>query len=345
MLGNYYEAASINATTTFALRAVNSWGSSPDGYVTVRVIDPLAFGVAITSPLAGDTISKPFALVEGLVANGGAEVGVTVNGIPAQVVGNTFFVNNLSLTEGENTLTAGATDPNGNSVQDSLTVTSNSTGKEWLELSLNPESGIADPTAIPAKPFTATLKVTPHLSNSSTAWGCDGFGYDYIGYGTSENPVTYASSYNGDCFEEPLLFSDPGIYKLHYSLTDVSVANGQNYTGEIWVNVLDKEGLDSVLRQQWNNVKTAWAAHDVEGGLAYFAEGAKSHYRGALNALVAELPQIVSEMQDIELVSARGRYAEYRLNRLQNINGTMVDMTYYIYFVKDHTGLWKVDQF
>jgi len=57
------------------------------------------------------------------------------------------------------------------------------------------------------------------------------------------------------------------------------------------------------------------------------------------------LPEIVDEMQDIEMIYARGDYVKYRIKRTQLINGSMMDLTYYLYFVKDKSGLWKVNQF
>jgi len=45
------------------------------------------------------------------------------------------------------------------------------------------------------------------------------------------------------------------------------------------------------------------------------------------------------------MIYARGDYVKYRIKRTQLINGSMMDLTYYLYFVKDKSGLWKVNQF
>jgi len=331
------------ATSNYQIMAVSSYGQSSE-VATVTVLEPDTLGVAITKPLTGEVINAPLVRVEGLVTNGVEEVGVTVNGIPAQVAGNIFFVNNLPLAEGTNTITAIATAPNGAAAQDEISVTSDTVGKEWLELSLNPESGVADPSAIPAKPFAATLRVTPHLTNSSLEWGWD-LQRHYTGTGTSQAPMTLDSS-SDDGLEHQLTFNDPGVYRLYYTLTDISVANGQTYTGEFMVNVLDRETIDALIRAKWEGFKTELANENIEGGLAYLLESAKDNYRGALTAITADLPQLIFGLHEIELVYAKDSRVKCRVNRTHDMNGSPVVITYYIYFVQDiNTGLWKIEQF
>jgi len=55
--------------------------------------------------------------------------------------------------------------------------------------------------------------------------------------------------------------------------------------------------------------------------------------------------QIINDMQDIELIYAKEGIAKYRINRDQMIAGTPTTITYYIYFMVDPNGIWKIDQF
>ncbi|NTV14498.1 MAG: hypothetical protein HGA96_11310 [Desulfobulbaceae bacterium] len=71
----------------------------------------------------------------------------------------------------------------------------------------------------------------------------------------------------------------------------------------------------------------------------------KDNYRNQFNQLFANLPQLVAGMQDIELIYASENRAEYRINRDQLIDGISETVTYYIYFVLDESGLWKIEQF
>lgn len=57
------------------------------------------------------------------------------------------------------------------------------------------------------------------------------------------------------------------------------------------------------------------------------------------------LPNIATSMQEIQLIYLRGDIAKYRIRREQNIKGTPQTITYYIYFVRDENGIWKIESF
>jgi hypothetical protein len=48
-------------------------------------------------------------------------------------------------------------------------------------------------------------------------------------------------------------------------------------------------------------------------------------------------------MNEIRMDYITGDNAEYRINRSENIDGQMKEITYFIYFVKDGEGLWKIE--
>jgi hypothetical protein len=76
--------------------------------------------VVIESPEGGSTVDSSTISVTGLTEPG---VYLTVNGLVAAVEDDGSFTCNLALTAGENTITATATDPAGNSATTSITVT------------------------------------------------------------------------------------------------------------------------------------------------------------------------------------------------------------------------------
>lgn len=76
--------------------------------------------VVIESPEDGSTVDSSTISVTGLTEPG---VYLTVNGLVAAVEDDGSFTCNLALTAGENTVTATATDPAGNSATTSITVT------------------------------------------------------------------------------------------------------------------------------------------------------------------------------------------------------------------------------
>ena len=45
------------------------------------------------------------------------------------------------------------------------------------------------------------------------------------------------------------------------------------------------------------------------------------------------------------MIYLKDHVAKYRINRALNIDGTPQTITFYIYFVKDDNGIWKIQQF
>jgi sugar lactone lactonase YvrE len=89
----------------------------------------------------------------------------------------------------------------------------------------------------------------------------------------------------------------------------------------------------------WSDMKEKLSEGDIEGALTYFSEASQDRYREIFTLLQAELPQIANQMQDIHLISIRGDVAEYIIVREED--GT--EMGYFIYFIKDEDGNWKID--
>lgn len=98
-------------TTTYTLTA-----TGPGGTTTAAVsVSVTPLNIAITSPPAGDSITRPDIMVEGTLTNPlGHEVGIVVNGVTAIVYGDQFVANHIALEQGANTITATATEMGSN---------------------------------------------------------------------------------------------------------------------------------------------------------------------------------------------------------------------------------------
>ena len=99
--------------------------SKPGSKITVTVTGVMhCLEVHITSPVNGSTITITALSIRGTIDDQpGAEVGVTVNGIPAEVNGNNFAVLDVPLQEGQNTIIANATDNSNETAADLASVT------------------------------------------------------------------------------------------------------------------------------------------------------------------------------------------------------------------------------
>jgi len=77
--------------------------------------------------------------------------------------------------------------------------------------------------------------------------------------------------------------------------------------------------------------------------LTYHHGAYRDKYEAIYNLLGNSLPTYAQQMQEIEMIEGDGRMARYRIERVHNINGQPVTITYHIYFSKDRNGLWKIE--
>lgn len=138
------------------------------------------------------------------------------------------------------------------------------------------------------------------------------------------------------------LVSTPGLYVITARVTD---AAGAVYTDAAAILVMDKAGLDALLKAKWNGMKAALAAGDIEGGVQYFIGPSKERYRQIFTVLMDKLPALIQSMDEIEMIYFADGTAKYRINRVHDIDGAPVTITYYIYFERDGDGLFKIYQF
>ena len=308
--------------TTYTITCSGPGGVTEDN-VTVSVLPPI--NISVIEPAPDKTVNAPDILVHGVVTNPtNNETGITVNGTPVQLNGAVFYMNNLQLKEGENLITVKALDIDGNTAESTVIIyldTSEPTNR--TEMNINPEAGTA--------PFTTSLTVDTYLS----------FAQAGLPVLTVSGPDAATETWISDT-EIDLEFTVPGAYTLTYELDD---DHGGTYRSRVMVNVLDNTKLDALLKTKWDRMKEALSAGDVEGSLGYFLETSKNKYRDAFNAKISDLPQVFTNMQNIEMIYIRDGIAKYRVNREHQIDGQSVTITYYIYFMTDGRGLWKIDQF
>ncbi len=313
----------LSAGTTFTLRAGNSLGGPEvSRYRQVTLIGPGYPGVGILYPEDNGVVNGRTTLVRGLVGSPSGDPRVTVNGRPAQVYGNTFFLNNLELSEGVNTIEVVATEPGGASVSDTITVTRD-TSAGGFDLKVENDYGIAP--------------LRTRLTAEITPWTGGSYELGYMTDGDGEVFFTPISS-----VEHNLSFSLPGLYTVRYSYTPPG--GGTSYR-EVMVRVDNVADLDAMLRKRWEGMKSFLAVRDVEGALQYFTEGARDKYRAIFNGIYSDLPMKIRQMRDIEMIYGRDDIAKYRITRDQLIGGELKTITYYIYFIRDQYGEWRIAGF
>ncbi|MFH1674410.1 MAG: hypothetical protein ABIF87_13415, partial [Pseudomonadota bacterium] len=303
--------------TTYTITAKGPGGTATVS-VTVTVISPIS--LQITSPSDGEWITGPDILVQGTLTNAtGNETGVTVNGIMATVYGDHFMANHVPLQEGENTLTVTATDIDGNTASASTTVYVETTG-DYIRITANPVSGIS--------PLETTLSIDGSFSFTESSLTCTGPGdVEFLGSTSDEYNVRMTVE---------------GIY---YFTAEVTDDQSNTYTDTVAIIVLDEAELDALLSAKWNGMKQALVNGDIEGALEYFHEKSRAKYGEIFTLLQDEIGGVFSSLGDMELIYLKETMAKYRIRRYQTIEGQDKWVTYYIYFVKDPWGIWKIRSF
>src|SRR3972149_523111 len=306
-------------TYHFNITSTNTYGrtsSSGDNTFTTSS-QPSPITLNITSPLNGDTIYNSDVMVKGTITNTtGNETGVTVNGVIANIYGNEFITDNVSLSEGANTITVNARDTANNTVTASITVNAVTTGS-YIKLTSNIESGIS--------PLTA------YFSNETSNLTPASYQIDFEGDGVID--------YAGTTFESiSHTYTSEGIFYP----TMVVVDNlGNSYTDTTAITILTMTEMDTLLKGKWEGMKGALTTGDVEGAVRYFADNSKERYRTIFTAIQDKISNIAANMQGIQLIYLKNNIAKYRIKRSE----TMGEITYYIYFELDENGIWRIRQF
>lgn len=89
----------------------------------------------------------------------------------------------------------------------------------------------------------------------------------------------------------------------------------------------------------------ALANSDVGGAISYFGAETIQHYSELFTSFQSQLPEVVQELQGIELVRGSGGSAVYTMSRAEQYGGQTVTIDYSVYFVIANDGLWKIDWF
>lgn len=301
----------------------------PGAYITVTIecisgcLEP-----KITFPASSSTINKTKTIIQGNLSNLYGEAGVIIQsaGVGGQVIGlaqtqGSNFAGIIPLQQGQNTITIQATDACGYRATDTITVQTD-TLQEPIRLTTIPNSGIS--------PLAVTFKAETSLPNPIS-----NYSWDLNGDGTPEQTGSTLSKVTAN-------YQYAWLYFPKVTITD---GQGNTYEETTIVNVLSKEEMDALLKGKWDGMRDGLRHGNIEKALNYFHSGSQAKYKEIFQLLNTELSVITANMQDIQLIYMKGDIAKYRIRREQMIKGVLQTITYYIYFVRDENGLWKIESF
>jgi sugar lactone lactonase YvrE len=269
--------------------------------------------VSISEPGAGTTVREGLVLVRGAVVGPG-EVGVVVNGAPALVQGSAFSTL-AAVTPPASSLTAIAT---GAGLSASATVV----------------LGVS-----PADPGAPALRATPRIGTAPLAVRF------VLAGGTTPKTIeldlegTGAVDFSGPSLDgEVFTYATPGSYLARATVTD---ASGVRSSATTAVFVLDEMTLDAMLQLRWRDMKDSLRRSAIEEALGHVAARERDEYRVLLGAIAHRLPAVDQILTDIVFVEHEGTRVEYEMVRVEDGR----EMSYYVLFVLDDDGIWRLEFF
>lgn len=288
-------------------------GGGNSNKVILTIKSPLE--ITITSPSGGDTINESEIIVKGTFKSDTNDVGITVNGIVAEVIGKEWIAGNVPLTVGENIITANATDLYGNTDTKVIIIYANDITQQ-IELSANITSGISPLTTY----FSESTSFVPAL------YQMDFEGDRVIDYtGTTFDDINHT-------------FASEGIFYPTLTILD---DQGNTYSDTIAVTVLNKTEIDNLLRSKWISMADSLSSGNTEIALARISSHTRESYKEMFNVLNNQLPFIVSTQTELNLISIKDNIATYELVTLEN--GRIY--SYEVIFLNDTNGIWKISEF
>lgn len=271
--------------------------------------------VRITQPPNGATVSAGQILVRGTVEAGEAEVGVSVNGIPAAVQGSAFAAL-IPATPETTTLTAVATSAAGATASHAIAVTVSSTTGSLALLHASPANGIA--------PLTVNFSLLGETVPTQVTLDADGDGLiDFSGTELQEQPFTY---------------TQPGVYVATATVTDFQ---GSQFTSSAIVQVYDQVALNVLLQVKWSGMKDALRSGDIAGAVSQIVSSSRPRYEEAFQIIASQLINIDEILTTVSLVRVDNYAAIYEATR---IDGGL-EMSFEVRFAVDGDGIWRVEAF
>jgi hypothetical protein len=306
---------------TLTARAADRAGNKTETSITITI--PHQFGIQISAPLSDTTINKTAAIIQGTITPpAGREIGVRINGIPAEQLG-TGFAAIVPLLQGQNTITATATNIYGIEEQAIITINTVTT-QEQVRLMVNPASGIMTARVGGTMSFITSMNVETYPTDTVTSYA-----WDLNGDGSAEQSGELLTKVTAT-------YQTPGLYFPTVTVTDTM---GNVYTETAIVNVLDRNAMDALLRAKWEEMKGMLVGGDIENYLSYFIPPVRDKYRRIFSELGSgELNAIFTSNYELQLDTLFDREAECGALRLENGR----NYSYPVMFIRDADGLWRI---
>jgi hypothetical protein len=293
-----------------------------------RQLDENACGphVFFDSPAEHAEVASSRILVTG-TATGTRDVGVTVNGFPAEIdltpdgsPQHPFrWFADTAGQPGTVVLKAVAMNAAGAKGEAARTVT------------FSPPANVLTIRAVPSSgpvPFAVSFNVSTSFPEQIVRYDLDldGDGVYEISSATTPGPVVFT-------------YATAGVHTINVRATDV---NGVVTNTSTAVCAQTFSIVNALLQQRWSQFLNAMTSGSVDAVLAQLADSAaRNKYFGPLTLIQPTLSQFAAGITTIQPIFIHANVAHYLLTRTEN--GQLTG--YHVYFARDSNGIWKVVQF
>lgn len=302
-----------NGLNTFSLTARDAAGNQTTAPLRLTLAGVV--GVTIASPASGASLTNTRVAVRGTFS-GPPNTGVTVNGRPAALLGNAFYAN-LDLQPGQNTILAQAATSTDATASHSITVAVQASPANDIQVTVEPQSGIA--------PHAVRFSVSSTAPHPITR-----IEVDFDGDGASDFTTTDPAA--------PIqhTYAAEGVYIATVRVTDHL---GVSRSWSIAIVVTNITATDVVLRGIYNGMLDHLRTGNIDAALTAISSGMQEKYRAIFQALGGRLPTVVSQLGTLQTGTIGGDMAEYVVVRDQNGQPT----AFLIYFLRGDDGVWRID--
>jgi PKD repeat protein len=275
---------------------------------------PPALGFTIDTPADGSTVEETHVAVSGTF-QGGANTGISVNGTPAQIIGNTFCTGDIPLDASSNQLDVTATAPDGTATTQPITVTS--TGSSLTELEADTDTGFA--------PHTVTFSLTDNTGATLTT-----IEYDVDSDGTPDYTTTDPAA------TVQYTYTTPGCYTATVTATDDAAVT---YTATHTILVQDVLEVDGQLSSIFYGMLNKLRAGDITGAAEAIVPEHQNRYSTIFTNFGPELSVFIDGMGVLTGGAMNGDIARYV--EVRNVNG--IPKIFMLYLVRGDDGVWRVE--
>jgi hypothetical protein len=318
-------------TYSYTVQVTDSTSTVTSSPVTVTVGS--AASLTITSPVDGASIADTTINTLSGTVQAPPNSGVLVNNLPATLMANgNFYINNVPLQSGSNTIQVVLILPDGTSSTQSITVTS--TGQQPFQFQVSQTGTATQSTGLAPLPVQFTVADVGKAAATEIDLSCMNNGT--VNYTVTKPVLTGAANSIGPC-----TYSAPGVYTVGVSVVNAPAGQSRSivYTSTLTIVVLDPNALDAALRSLWSGMNNALTAGDSARALSYLNAPAQGTYGPVFSTLASVMPSIVASYSDLQGNLLTNDIAEYAVNR--TVNG--VNRLFFIYLMRNTAGVWQID--